>query len=90
LLVGPVATCHQGNGQQDGKTTRPFLHPTIRILHRFTPGLAINNAWIRQNMLRRQDGGKEKMRPFARDGDCEKFGLEFLPPPGASFREITI
>jgi hypothetical protein len=41
-------------------------------------------------MLRRQDGGKEKMRPFARDGDCEKFGLEFLPPPGASFREITI
>jgi len=44
LFVSPVATCRQGNGQQDGKTTRQFLHPTIRILHKFTPGLAIDNA----------------------------------------------
>jgi hypothetical protein len=32
----------------------------------------IDDAWVRQNMLRRQDGGKEKMRTFARDGDGEK------------------
>jgi hypothetical protein len=77
LLVGPVATCRQGNGQHHNKTTGPLPDQTICILHKFTPGVTIENAWVRQNMLRRQDGGKKKMRTLAREEIARIFGWNY-------------